>query len=117
MSTTQLLRYPLTREKILASCHGLISAGSISPSGGAAALGETTDTVGTASCLVSIFAFLLCDNRGNTPAMTASSNSVIPIMRGRRQPRLPSAGFLVPMNCGAGLANGILLMVVPFINI
>src|SRR5437879_2125714 len=94
MSTTQLLRYPLTREKILASCHGLTSAGNISPSAGAPTLGDTTDTFGTSSCLVSAVACRRCDNRGNTPATSARMSSVTPTMSSN--PRLPKDGLWDP---------------------
>src|SRR6185295_13460660 len=92
MSTSQLLRYPLTREKILASCHGLTSAGNISPSGGAPTLGEITDTLGSASCLVSAVACRRSDNRGTTPATTARHNKLAPTIISRRAPRVPKNG-------------------------
>src|ERR1022692_703851 len=116
MSTTQLLRYPLTREKILASCHGLTSAGSISPSGGAPALGETTDTFGTASCLVSAIATRRCDNRGTTPAMSARTNRAAPIKTSQRDPCCPNVNLPVPKDCSFGPIDRGLLIVVPFIR-
>src|SRR5438552_6744529 len=92
--TSQLLRYPLTREKILASCHGLTSVGNIKPSAGTPALGETTDTFGTASWLVSAVACRRCDNRGATPATSARHNRAAPIMTSRRGPRFPKNAIL-----------------------
>ena len=85
----------MTREKMLASCHGLTSAGNISPAGGAPVLGETTETFGSANCLVSAIATRRCANRGNTPASTASDNKTTPIIVRRRVPRVPKNGGLL----------------------
>src|SRR6202043_883040 len=113
MSTTQLLRYPLTREKILASCHGLTSAGNISPSAGVPTLGDTTDTFGTASCFVSIVACRRCDNRGNTPASTARDNKTRPTTISRRAPRVPRNGGL-PLDGSLCPINQLLLSALMF---
>src|SRR6266478_2311558 len=115
MSTTQLLRYPLTREKILASCHGLTSAGNISPSAGAPTLGDTTDTFGTASCLVSAVACWCCDSRGNTPASTARDNKTTPTIISRRAPRVPKNGGF-PVDGSLCPINQLLLRAVMFIR-
>src|SRR3984893_7416227 len=112
MSTAQLLSYPLTREKILASCHGFTSAGSIRPSGGAPALGETTDTIGASSCFVGAAACLLFHNRGNTPATTARISSVTP-MRSMRNPRFAKGGLWDP---SLNPVKKTLLIVAPFIS-
>src|SRR5438045_6604571 len=78
MSTSQSFRYPLTRAKIDASCHGLTSAGKLSPLRGVVEVGETTATVGIANSLVSTAVICRCRNCGTKPATNATSRRSAP---------------------------------------
>ena len=69
-----------------------VAAGNINPSAPVPTLGDTTDTFGTCSCCVSAVATRRCDNRGNTPATTASDNKTMPTIISRRAPRVPKNG-------------------------
>ena len=84
MSTSQSFRYPLTRAKIDASCHGLTSAGKLSPLSGVVMVGETTATVGIANSLVSAAAVCRCRNCGTKPPTNAIRSNAPPDIRIKR---------------------------------
>src|SRR5258705_12728456 len=85
MSTSQSFRYPLTRAKIDASCHGLTSAGKLSPLRGVVAVGETTATVGIANSLVSAAAVCRCRTCGTKPPTNAIRTNAPPDIRIKRR--------------------------------
>src|SRR5947208_2753504 len=84
ISTSQSFRYPFTRAKIDASCHGLTSAGKLSPLRGVVAVGETTATVGIANSLVSAAAVCRCRNWGTKPPTNAIRSIAPPDIRIKR---------------------------------
>src|SRR5258707_13816808 len=67
-----------------ASCHGLTSAGKLSPLRGVVAVGETTVTVGIANSLVSAAAVCRCRNCGTKPLTNAIRNNAPPDIRIKR---------------------------------
>src|SRR5205823_1622282 len=116
-------RYPLTRAKIDASCHGLTSAGKLSPLCGVVAVGDTTATVGIANSLVSAAAVCRCRSCGTKPPTNAIRTNAPPdirikrrLWRARRGPVLCSSelrlsvGVVVLMYRGMclGCGNGLL---------
>src|SRR4029077_16545441 len=98
-------RYPLTRAKIDASCHGLTSAGKLSPLRGVVAVGETTATVGIANSLVSAAAVCRCRNWGTKPPTNAIRSIAPPDIRMKRCLRRARTGpvfFLSGVNLSGG---------------
>src|SRR5882762_6132885 len=93
ISTSQSFRYPLTRAKIDASCHGLTSAGKLRALLGVVAVGETTATVGIANSLVSAVAICRCRNCGTKPLTNAIRNNAPPDIRIKRYLRRARVGF------------------------
>src|SRR5204863_7704410 len=100
MSTSQSLRYPLTRAKIDDSCHGLTSAGKLSPLPGVVTVGEATATVGMANSLVSTVAICRCRNCGTKPPTNAIRNNAPPDIRINRCLRRARTG---PVLCSLEL--------------
>src|SRR5258707_14766607 len=83
-----------------ASCHGLTSAGKLSPLRGVVAVGETTATVGIANSLVSAAAVCRCRTCGTKPPTNAIRTNAPPAISIKRYLRRARTG---PVLCSSEL--------------
>src|ERR1700757_4994478 len=93
-----------------ASCHGLTSAGKLSPLRGVVAVGETTATVGIANSLVSVAAVCRCRNWGTNPPTNAIKNNAPHDIRIKRCFRRARTG---PAFCSSELtlSGGVVVLI------
>src|SRR5205809_6944035 len=87
-----------------ASCHGLTSAGKLSPLCGVVAMGDTTATVGIANSLVSAAVVCRCRSCGTKPPTNAIRSIAPPDIRIKRCLRRARTG---PVLCSSELTQSV----------